>query len=388
MVGVRCSSSAPGCGSTSQLPVSIPAVSWPVCNREEIVKNISTCGVAPLLYWLLRNSPAAEGTFSDVFLALKTAYLSTAITNANTYRYLGHLLDAFSDRGIRAIVLKGAALAELVYPKRELRPMSDVDILLNETDLELAESVMRDLRYTPNEAKGSRQWYRSFHHHLVPYISRDSSVAIELHQHIVPRSMWSRIPVADLWTRARPAQLASRHALVLSPEDQLLHVSIHASSCNYYRSALRSLYDVAFVLRGYAQELDWNELGRRARRYGIGRDVYYVLWAAKSFVGADVPVGALTSLRDTFPKRTVEDHTLRWIIRRAIFNDTRAMPRWIADTILSELLSDASAAVKLYRATSLIGKGTARWLGRRATRVMLDCCPSVATSSASMRQRP
>jgi len=349
-------------------PLSLSGTPWPARNWQDLVEKATAWGVAPLLYSFLRDTPVSASIPPDGLRLLKSTYLFTAHANANLYRHLQCLLDAFSHHDIPAIVLKGAALAELVYPNKGLRPMGDLDLLLNRHDLDRAELVVRELGYFPNSCYASPEWYRQSHHHLIPYVPADFSLSIELHQHIVPRAMWSSIPVADLWARARSAQVASRDTLVLSPEDQLLHTSLHVSSCDHFLGMLRSLYDIAFVVRTYAPDLNWSELNRRARLYGIEKNLYYVLWAAQSFVGAQIPATALVSLRDVFPRRPAEEFCLRWIIHRALFRGAYAMPAWIVEALIPELLGTAPSAVKFYRLTMFLSRNTAKWLIRQAVR--------------------
>ena len=62
-----------------------------------------------------------------------------------------------------------------------------------------------------------KEWYRgSIITHLAPYVAGDRSLVIEVHHHVVPTVAPVSLAIDDFWQRARPAQLASVSALVLS----------------------------------------------------------------------------------------------------------------------------------------------------------------------------
>jgi len=54
-------------------------------------------------------------------------------SDARNYAELGQLLRSLKDRGVEVIVLKGAALAETVWKNIALRPMADMDLLVDRT---------------------------------------------------------------------------------------------------------------------------------------------------------------------------------------------------------------------------------------------------------------
>jgi hypothetical protein len=82
-------------------------------------------GLAPLLYVYLRHRHA----------------------NQVRTRVLHDVLAAYQAAGIPALVLKGAALFHLVYPEPGLRPMSDLDILVPESEAWRAQRTLAELGF-------------------------------------------------------------------------------------------------------------------------------------------------------------------------------------------------------------------------------------------------
>ena len=104
-------------------------------------------GVAPLLYNNLQHMDTPDVWSRNALSGLKRAYYATAARNGLLYQALHEMLHALKTKGIPVIVLKGAALAETVYPHRALRPMSDVDLLIHKADLPRVEDTLMGLGY-------------------------------------------------------------------------------------------------------------------------------------------------------------------------------------------------------------------------------------------------
>ena len=62
-------------------------------------------------------------------------------------KVLAEILDAFQDAGIQTLVLKGAALAHLVYPHPGLRVMRDVDILVSKSEARRAQARLAEMGF-------------------------------------------------------------------------------------------------------------------------------------------------------------------------------------------------------------------------------------------------
>jgi hypothetical protein len=104
-----------------------------------------------------------------------------------------------------------------------------------------------------------------------------------------------------------PARLAGVEALVMSPEDLLLHLCLHASFDHQFRLGLRACWDILEVVRHHRGSIDWDQLGRRAQQWGIGRYVYVTLCLVRELLAADIPAAAIASLEpEDFPPAVVE----------------------------------------------------------------------------------
>jgi hypothetical protein len=300
----------------------------------------------------------------DVVRRLDHLYYHQAVRNARLGTKLEAALSAFLRHGVPVIVLKGASLSELVYNNIALRPMKDLDVLVQRRDLDVADRVLRELGYVPDESYRPAEWYRRHHHHLAPYRSGDGSALLELHNQIFPISAGVRVPMEVFWHRARPGGLTAGPALVLAPADLLLHLCVGLSAVEQFLSGLRTLCDVAAVIKRYDKELDWASLLESARSYTLEKHLYYALSLAWSLVAADVPGYVLEELEHTARGRWFDDLTVRSLIRTAVFRyhgDGSAVPERLIAGVLASLLAAKTrrAKVAFQGAQLAVGSGGA-----------------------------
>jgi putative nucleotidyltransferase-like protein len=320
------------------------AVHW-----NQLPERAARLGVAELVHVTLARRGDGAHLPPEVLRRLERAYYAQAVRNARLGANLQDVLAAFSRHGVRVIVLKGAAIAELVYDNIALRPMGDLDVLVQPRDLELAERLVQELGYVAYERWRPVEWYRRHHHHLAPYHSPDAASYVEVHRHIFPPEAGVQLPIEDLWQRARPADFGPASALVLAPADLLLHLCVALSAVDHFVGGLRTLCDIAAAITRYEEELDWASLLESARAYGVEQHLYYGLWLASSLLTADVPGGVLEQLRRS-RGRWVEDKAVKWLTRRAVFRyegDGSAVPAALIWHLLAELLAAKRGRAKV-----------------------------------------
>ncbi|HWS71894.1 MAG TPA: nucleotidyltransferase family protein, partial [Thermoanaerobaculia bacterium] len=107
---------------------------WPrQYDRDAFAAACEEHAIAPLVYARL---PLPE---------LREQATRAAATEPLRLADLRRVLAAFAEAGVEALILKGTALAYDLYPSPELRPRSDVDLLV--TDFARAAGVLRALGF-------------------------------------------------------------------------------------------------------------------------------------------------------------------------------------------------------------------------------------------------
>jgi hypothetical protein len=275
----------------------IPPHEW-----EAIAALSLAHGVSAMLLERLRSRGVASGIPTSILTDLEAVRVRTAMRNVRLYAELARVMRALRDHDLPFILLKGAHLAELVYENLSLRGMGDVDLLVRESHLAAVKEVIRGLGYSQYN-KTAEKMKSASAHHLVPF-EKEGAAPIEVHWTLPSIARVGAEPV-ELWERARPAEIAGCRALVLAPDDLLLHTCVHASLHHRFGIGLRPLTDITAILAKYNGALDWDRLYRSAEQWHLSKSVSLTLRVASELVGAPVPDNALTQLQ-------VNPELIRW----------------------------------------------------------------------------
>ncbi|PYN78472.1 MAG: hypothetical protein DMD96_21610 [Candidatus Rokuibacteriota bacterium] len=277
-----------GVGPGDQLP--------PLSEGEwgDVIRESARQGITPLLYRRVQAPGRRAEVPPRVAERLRELAIGNAVKSLRLYRELAEVLGALRRDGIDVIVLKGAYLAEVVYGDISLRPMTDVDLLVRKRDLARVEAKLFAMGYSQREQPHTDEDYSTCQH-LHP-LAKPGGAPIEIHWTIESPTEPFAIDVEGLWGRARGAKIAGVDVLVLSPEDLLLHLCLHTAFHHQLVLGLRGCWDILETIRHCGRAIDWEQLQRRARRWGVEKYVCLTLHLAQQLLGADVPARALAAL--------------------------------------------------------------------------------------------
>jgi hypothetical protein len=176
---------------------------------------------------------------------------------------LDEALQALGDAGVRSAALKGPLLGDRVYPAPSLRPTTDIDLLVAPAQLDRSIAALEGIGY--RGAQGAlERWYRENHHHL--HFTRPQTPMLELHFRATT-GFGTVVPAEEFLSRAVPYRAgAGSAAWVLSPEDELIYLGVHAA--RHLFEALFWLYDLKLFILRYAG-LDWALAAARADALGV-----------------------------------------------------------------------------------------------------------------------
>jgi hypothetical protein len=143
-----------------------------------------------------------------------------------------HVIEAFAAVGIDALLLKGPALAQLLYLPGERRAYVDVDLLVAPGDLELARQTLARLGYRDaSEALGIDDVGGVVHEESWVGVGpgAQNEVLIELHRWLAgarasPLTAWEA-----LLARRTFIELQGRQMPVLNRDGLAMHLALHAA---------------------------------------------------------------------------------------------------------------------------------------------------------------
>jgi hypothetical protein len=276
-----------------------------------LIRAADCQGVTPLLHdWLTRHPDFAADEADRE--RLHDAYWTNHFRNRLLLAELRRVARALAETGIEVMPVKGARLATDYYPMPALRPLGDLDLLVQPQDLSRLGDALRALHYREVDSphtymddalldvqSSEHCWmahadgfdtlieYRTVP--LEPAFGRltdlDPAVTASLRRHA--EAVWLRCGAGRSVAPDRPWAL-------MSPEDLVLQIATHLAA-KHIDFRLIWLHDLARVVGG-TPALDWDYVSKTSRDLRLTGPVSAALRASARLVGAPVPAAVLIAL--------------------------------------------------------------------------------------------
>ena len=249
---------------TPDLDLQIKEAAAQIPDWGDISAQAEAHRLVPLLYFHLKASGVSLPP--EVRRELIGLTLRYRLTNQVHTRILGELITHFQQVGIELLVLKGAALSHLLYPDPGLRPMDDIDILAQRSDLEKIPFLMGKMGFqsaTFSEAE------MDTNRHLPPFsaLVDGFDVSVEIHYSLfLDNSLHPWGETKDLI--CPPQTFSLKNGITghtLGHEDLLFHLCQHAFFDNHSLGAFRLIWvtDILNFAESFADEINWDLIQKR-----------------------------------------------------------------------------------------------------------------------------
>jgi len=256
---------------------------------------------------VVMSAAPRQGVMQSVYRALVPAFAShlpppvrdrmrrevqgNAVRNCHLAAEAVRLCRLLEKHGVRALVLKGPALAADVYGDVTLRQFNDLDLLVRQADLGVAVSALAaDGFHTKARLNQMRGLLSSWE---VTLVHGRCLFELDLHWRLSP-PYFPFTPEGDqLWCRAVEVDLGVGHVSTLCPEDLVLFLCAHGAKHGW--QSLSGVCDVAQAVR--AHHYDWDRLLARSKSMGSLRIVLLGMLLAHDFLGAAIPEALIDAAR-------------------------------------------------------------------------------------------
>jgi hypothetical protein len=237
-------------------------VSW-----ADVLEEARRLRLVSFLHLGLTTAPGLRArVLPSILEAVRRAACASAVRATQLERLCAATVADASAAGIPVLVLKGPALASLVYPSLAIRPMDDVDLFVGaEHQGHLAE-ILCGHGYR-NDLRGEED-----------FLPASRSVSIDVHTGLLNTT---RIPARgalwpvtfdELWIRSQVCVLAGIPVRTLGPRDTIFHLAIHTVHHHGLGGAMWML-DLLGCLRAWPRALD----GVKAEAPPVRRTLWYCL---------------------------------------------------------------------------------------------------------------
>ena len=243
----------------------------------------------------------------------------TSARNESLLRELAVVLRTLDRQRIPVLVRKGPVLMQDAYGDHRFRAMNDLDVMVEPQDLARAVDALEGLGYAGGKQSPLRRT-------VIPYTRAEALYAklkvpnltllrpatdrfvdyyivdVCLNQ-FLPDSGYD-LPAGGFAERARPVKLFGDPALVFTPEEMIIDLTVHlfkeATTLRFIEVGrdlcLSKFLDIAEYV-GSGPAIDWPLFERRCREYGVTKPVYFGLHFTDLLYPGVLPADVLDALR-------------------------------------------------------------------------------------------
>jgi len=314
-----------------------------------LVETARAHGVTPILYRGTSNHKGPKPP-PETAEKLKAHALGTRLRNIAMAREAVRIAELLKRDGIAALVFKGPVLAQTVYGDVGMREFSDLDFLVHESEVEGVNEALRADGYRPRAMslasaptiirRSCEDWFEK----------PGSPNAIDLHWRMTPRFFPFSPGVEAVRDRAIAIEFERGCVRTLSPSDTITFICVHAAKHGWV--TLREVTDLAFALRKFGSEIDWDELFGAAKSLGAASMIALGLILARGLLGVDVrpflriaPRSSLEELASRIEKRILSGKVGRsffdeWGVPLVAIDGNGRRFRYAAQRVISPTIDD------------------------------------------------
>jgi len=296
-------------------------------NADEVVRVAEFHGVLPLVADRWLAWPDLRGPIADRLFEASRRYAARDLAREVALRELN---GAFARDRVDVLLMKGAQLAYSHYPRPDLRPRADTDLLVDSDGYRRAHQTLLSVGYTaPGQVSGR------FVSHQSLYSRRHDGVLVhdvDLHRRIANPQLFADLLSFDELRQSAVAMpslhpaahgLANPHALFLA--------CVHRVAHHYDDDCLIWLHDIHLVASAMTMG-EWERLVDLASRRHVVTICRQGLTKAAPHFGTVVPASVMTDQRFQVREDQAEPTASFLIRRRAqlenLASDLRTLDSW------------------------------------------------------------
>ncbi|MCB2211672.1 nucleotidyltransferase family protein [bacterium] len=279
--------------SSEDLPTD--AMLWPA-----IVALADQHELAPYLCWQLNRANLLDTVPIDSRERLQRHYRQAWVQYQRLFAAQRRISSAFRDRDMDLIVLKGLYFAHSLYPDPATRPMTDLDLLVRESDVTPALEIFQSLGFQRQGGGGSIAESKE-----IWLYEPQRRIKVDLHVGLLPYYADFDWDVAGVWDRAARVEVDGLSLRVLAPEDQLIHLVLHGG-VEHLLQPLKVMLDARLAWNTWGAKVDAQSFNETVTRAGLQRA------AGLTFAATEAVFGPLERVADG-TEQSVPDVFVRWV---------------------------------------------------------------------------
>src|SRR5229473_7854687 len=263
----------------------LPEVNW------SQLLEVTRPDLYPYLHFCIQTRVGVGFCPQKVMRQLGSSRQVTALRNLRRLAELREIQTALAAQNIPIVALKGIVLAFLAYPDPSLRPMNDIDLLLDEKHLDSAVRILRNLGYScPARLRGL------YFEGEVKLQKLGTQLLIELHTQIEVTAPASAVDAGDIWSRSVKTRISDFEVYTLNEEDFFFHLCLHMSRRHCFTTGFLPFVDILKWVETHGATWDWPSLIRSAQSKKYEAYVELTLDLARDFLSVPIPPSFTSNL--------------------------------------------------------------------------------------------
>lgn len=242
-------------GEAPRLEEELPPGEW-----EQLFQIARIHKILPLFYDAVYGLPSLQGA-SQLKAQVRHQVVGQTIRTGEFLALNRRLQEA----GVKPLVVKGIVCRSL-YPKPDLRPSADEDVLIRPQDFETCRRVMEEMGTTteldPEQQENAYE---------VPYRKAGGMLYIELHRSLFPPESQAYGNLTGFFDgvldREVALEIQGSTVWTMAPTDHLFYLICHAFK-HFLHSGfgIRQVCDIVMFANHYGPEIDWQQVLDNCRR--------------------------------------------------------------------------------------------------------------------------
>lgn len=315
-------------------------------NWDEFTRLASYHGVGGLLLYWLKRLGVESNLPVDVFKDLYGIHESISNIWEDYHEIIKEILGRFCENKIDVILLKGAQLGYTDYPHVFLRPMGDIDMLVNRSDQSRVIRLMLEMGfnlYEPGdscnrffiravvkgkERKTHKPIFIEVHANFQAPIRLNKSCGVDMDE------FWNGTQMKSIWNGTQMKSIAGFPFLQLSPTYNIIYLCTHFGEHHFSR--LIWAYDITLLIHRHGEEIDWETIKDLCPRMKIRSPLYHSFSLCQELFQIPIPEGVLKNLSRAWWRRRVG----HFLIRRDILFPGKSRSSRLSQFLIKMLCID------------------------------------------------
>lgn len=210
------------------------------------------------MYYLILGALIKLDIAEETKEAIRPLIMRSAMKTLQQVCAARDIQTAFEENGIRNQVLKGAIMKH-IYPRPEMREMSDIDFMVYESSFEKAEAVLLDKGYDKLEA---------IKHHVI--FQKKPYLVLEMHWSLYEQTVDKEQYLYYKDQFRAKLKDGCKYTYEFSKEDFYVYLISHMAKHFYENGCgIRNLVDIYVYMKKYKDVLDENYIKNELEKCGL-----------------------------------------------------------------------------------------------------------------------